>query len=107
MLDRGIIKWQPFNSCFDSKQIIEDISSKRQKINLPILSDDQINIIEEKIINAYNLKVNIKILFFYEGNIKEIKGKINYLDYNKKEIYINKIKIYFKQIVKIKELNFI
>ena len=53
MLDRGIIKWQPFNSCFDSKQIIRDVTANKNRINLPVLSDDQIHILEEKTINLF------------------------------------------------------
>ena len=106
MLDRGIIKWQPFNSCFDSNQIINDITAKRQRVNFPTLCDDQINTLSDKTINAYNLKINITVMFYYAGNIKELTGKITYLNSNKKELYLNNTKIYFNQIIQIKELNF-
>ena len=106
MLDRGIIKWQPFNSCFDSKQIIRDVTANKNRINLPVLSDDQIHILEEKTINAYNLKMNIHLLYYYDGAIKELNGKISYLDINSRKIVLNNISVYFSQIIKINELNF-
>ena len=37
MSDRGIIKWQPFNSCFNGSDIIKDISKKKAKeLNFPL-----------------------------------------------------------------------
>lgn len=104
LTDRGIIKWQPFNSCFDSNSIIKDIKSSKERMLFPILSDDQIYIIEEKIIESFNLKLYIIVEYYYDGNIKKIKGKINYLNLQDKKLYINNISIYFKQILKITEL---
>ena len=101
MIDRGIIKWQPFDSCFNSKEIISDIKREKDKINLPILSEDQIIFLNEKILNAYNLKNNVHIEYYYDGDIKILDGKINYLNIRKKELFINNIKIYFNQILKI------
>ena len=28
VIDRGIIKWQPFNSCFNSEEVIKDLKIK-------------------------------------------------------------------------------
>ena len=56
MIDRGMIKWQPFNSCFNTQDIIEDISKKkeREKIQFPTLSEDQLGVLEDKIFNWAN-----------------------------------------------------
>lgn len=101
MIDRGIIKWQPFNSCFSRDNIINDINNVRNKKNLPILSEDQINIIEEKIKESYFLKLNTTIEFFYNGDIKIIKGIINSINLQEKKICLNYKNIHFKQILKI------
>ncbi len=105
MTDRGIIKWQPFNSCFNSNDILEDIKRKKQLVRFPILSEDQLNVLENKIKMAYNLKLFINIEYYYDGKIKNLNGKINYFDYYSKKLIINKKEIYFNQILKIKELN--
>lgn len=101
MIDRGIIKWQPFNSCFSSEKMLKEITNKKNRLDYPILSDDQLSIIEENILTAYHLKESISILYFYDGKKLQITGKINYIDINNKEIYINNKKIYFKQIINI------
>lgn len=105
MSDRGIIKWQPFNSCFNGSDIIKDISKKKAKerIEFPTLSDDQLMVLEDKIKNAYYLKNKINITYYYDGEMKNLSGKINYFDYYNKKIYINNQEIYFRQIIKIGE----
>lgn len=103
MIDRGIIKWQPFNT-IDNNQILKDITVSKNRIKFPILSEDQLKIIQEKVITAYNLKNIIQIDYFYDGKIWQIIGQINYLNITKKVLLINKNSIHFSQILKISEL---
>ena len=99
--DRGIIKWQPFNSLFNAGVIIQDINKEKSKEKCPILSEDQLENIEDTIKNAYILKQNVDIKYYYDGNIIEKLGKINYLDIQNKNICLSNKIIYFKQILKI------
>lgn len=101
MIDRGIIKWQPFDSCYSSQQVLKDIISKKNNVLYPILSEDQLNIIQEKIERAYYLQDNINLDYFYNGKILSIMGKINYLDIPRKKIIINNSSINFRQIINI------
>ena len=104
MIDRGIIKWQHFNSCFNSEKIILDIDKKKNRIKYPILSEDQIMDLENKLKDSYNLKIIINIKYYYDGCIEFIKGKIKYLDWQEKKIYINNINIYLSQILEISDI---
>ena len=104
VIDRGIIKWQPFNSCFNSEEVIKDLKIKKERKIFPTLSEDQINLISEEILTAYNLKLNIMIEYYYDGNIKKITGKLNYLNKQDKKLLINNTYLYFKQILKIMEI---
>jgi len=101
MIDRGIIKWQPFDSCYSSSKILNEIYNKKNRKTFPVLSEDQLFNLEEKIIDAYHLNEIINIEYFYNGNIINIKGKINLLDCQTKKLYINNKLIYFKQIINI------
>lgn len=101
MIDRGIIKWQPFNSCFSASNIINDVNKEKNKKILPTLSEDQLNLLEEKIKDAYNLNLNIILEYFYDGSIKKIYGKIISINLLEKKICFNHKNIYFKQILKI------
>lgn len=101
MIDRGIKKWQPFNSCFSGKDILIEINKSKKQKDFPELSEDQILTIEEKVKDAYVLGTSIKIKYFYNGTILEQRGKINYIDMQKKKICLNNGWIYFKQILEI------
>ena len=103
MTDRGIIKWQPFNSWFNANDIIKNITNQKEKekVTFPTLSDDQLLIIENKIKNAYILKLNINIEYYYDYEIKTIYGKIKCLDFQEHKLYLNNKEIYFNQIIKV------
>ena len=103
-MDRGIIKWQPFNSCFNSTLVLEDIKNSKRHLAFPTLSEDQISFLESQIKEAYNLKLNIWLSYYYDGEIKNIEGQINYIDNREKSLSINRKIIYLKQILKIKEI---
>ena len=66
MIDRRIIKWQPFNSCFNSNFIVKDINDKKEREKFPTLSEDQLNVLEEKIRESYNLKLIINMEYYYD-----------------------------------------
>ncbi len=100
-MDRGIIKWLPFNSCVSTQEIVADIVQEKAKIKMPTLSDDQLSKIEETIITAYNLHAGINIKYFYGGIVKNDKGIIKNIYRQEKKIYLNNKYIFFKQILSI------
>lgn len=101
MIDRGVIKWQPFDSCYSGEKILKAINNKKNRKIFPVLSEDQLYVLEEKIFNAYHLNETINIEYFYNGKINKVFGKINSIDLQDKKIYINNYIIYFKQIINI------
>lgn len=101
MIDRGIIKWHPFDSCYSSAKILNEIHIKKEKETLPILSEDQLNVLEEKIKHAYFLKEKVDIKYFYNGKILNIQGIISYLNVQSKNINLNNKIIYLNQILNI------
>ena len=101
MIDRGFIKWQPFNSCFETQKVADNINREKMKEKIPVLYSDQIEALEEKINAAFQLKTNINIYYYEDGMFYNIIGKITFIDIYKKKIYLNNKSIYFKQILKI------
>ena len=99
--DRGMIKWQPFNSIFSSKDIINSILTEKNKTEKPILSSDEINSIEKEIIDAFYCQNDITIHYYTNGIIKSVNSKIKKIDHTTKMIYLNNMKIYFSQILSI------
>lgn len=100
--DRGMIKWQPFDSVTTTSKIAPDILKKKNKIPMPILSSDQIDEIANKIMEAYYNQEEIIIFYYRNGLILNKKSLIKYLDRYKKQLILNDHSIlYCYQITKI------
>lgn len=102
MSNRGIIKWQPFSAVIPSNNIIHDILKEKNTITKPILSDDQENEIQAKILNAYYEVETITIIYYKKGKLYKITGKITKIDKIYHKICINNhFFVFFSQIIKV------
>ena len=100
MNDRGIIKWQPFDSVISSSEIAREVQKEKNKITKPILSEEQKNIIENNILEAYHENISIKILYFKNNQLYKKNNKIiKIYPTNKKIIFDDYSYLYFNQIV--------
>ena len=95
---RGMIKWRPFNSLLNNKDI-KEIEKNRLKITKPIIMEDRIIEINEILTNALNNNLNIKIKHYSIKSLKITTGKIEKINIIEKYILINKTRIYFKNII--------
>ena len=96
--NRGAIKWAPFNSVINTKDMINDIYSSKVDV-MPTLSDDQTNNLEKQIINAYYEQTQITIKFFYNNKIINYNGTIKKIDFTYHKIYLNNFVLLFDQII--------
>ncbi len=101
MLDRGYKKWAPFNSVISDKEVLNELSIKRNKIIKPTLSEDQIEFLNERIFEAFTNHLKVYLYIYNNYNIIKLIGYINNININKKYITFNKSHIYFNQILKI------
>lgn len=100
--DRGIIKWQPFESIEPTNKIMQSLILEKSKITKPCLSEEEMQIIEDKIIDAYYSSEIINISYFKNGYIEKVKGKIIKIDHIYKMVYLtDNLRLFFKQIVAI------
>lgn len=99
MNNRDIIKWLPFNSLINNKIVVEKVLKEKAKIKMPILSEDEIKELEEKILNAYYEKIKVKITYYKNGYLYEVISEIKKIDSSNKLIYLNNTKLIFNQIV--------
>ena len=102
--DRGMIKWQPFDSVISGKSVVQSLLLEKQKIKKPILSDEELQDLEEKIINALHSQETISLQFYKNGYIRTITGQINKIDRVYKTIYLNSTRLLFNQIISIHSL---
>ena len=100
MQDRGYIKWAPFNAVVSDKLIINEVNRRNKECNKPILSEDQLLILNEKILEAYTNHEKVKLSIFRDKNIINIIGYINNINSNLKYIkfYLIYLTITMKKI---------
>lgn len=100
--DRGIIKWLPFESLTSSKNVVDTILYEKEKIQKPILSLEQLEEIEEKLIEAYYEQIKVTLKIYKNGYITSVTSFILEINTTYKKITLtNKDKILFKQIIEV------
>jgi len=100
------MSWAPFNSVINSHDITNEIINVGERIKKPEYTEEQIEELEYKIIDAYNTQENIVIKYYknYKENI--ISGIITKIDSIKKTIILNNnTNIYFFNILDISQKN--
>ncbi len=95
-------KWMPFNAVCDGTTLVDEIIFEKSKIEKPILSEDQLTIIQEKVLDSFNTQEIIKIKYFKNNRIYETNSIIKKIDNINKIIELkNEKKLYFSQILNI------
>jgi hypothetical protein len=96
------MSWAPFNSVINNHDIMSDIKEKETYINKPEYTEEQLEELEFKIINAYTSKDQINIYYYHNHKSICVVGIINKIDSTYKRIRINNTYINFFDIIKIK-----
>ena len=100
MSDRGMKKWSPYSSLIEQATCLEQMKYQRNKIERPILTDDQ----KEKInyaLQSYKKGQIIKIKFFHDGYLYEINTSIKRIDLENHVLVLENGKLDFINIVDI------
>lgn len=101
---RGMIKWKPFNTLLNNRDINEIIMI-RNKVKKPIIMEDRISEIDNLLKVAIKENKEIKVKYFDKGELKYINGNIRNINTIEKYILINSIRIYFKNLIKVDIIN--
>ena len=99
--DRGMIKWLPFNSVVNSKELKASIIKEKGKINKPVYCDDKWEELENNIIDALKKQVYVNIIYFKGGYTYKCRGIIKKIDSLNKLIYLSNLKLLFNEIINI------
>lgn len=101
---RDMIKWKPFNTLLNNRDINEIIMI-RNKVEKPIIMEDRISEIDNLLKVAIKENKEIKVKYFDKGELKYINGNIRNINTIEKYILINSIRIYFKNLIKVDIIN--
>lgn len=101
---RGMIKWKPFNTLLNNRDINEIIMI-RNKVEKPIIMEDRITEIDNLLKVAINENKEIRVKYFDKGELKYINGNIRNINTIEKYILISSTRIYFKNLIKVEIIN--
>ena len=93
-------KWNPFNAVASGSSMVYDVLKEKNKVSMPVLSDDQMNELQEKIMTAFNNQSLVKIKYFRNGRYYINDGIITNIDVLGHKIVLNgDFSIFFSQII--------
>ncbi|MDY0075277.1 MAG: YolD-like family protein [Acholeplasmataceae bacterium] len=79
-VDRGIIKWAPFDALVGYGAMIRELKLRLGKRDKPMLSDDQYEELNRKLQLALHQNLDVSIAYFENGYIHTTPGKIKKID---------------------------
>ncbi|HKL60793.1 MAG TPA: YolD-like family protein [Acholeplasma sp.] len=87
--DRGLIKWRPFDALVGYQTVLSDMKYQRNKIEKPVIDEQQLYYLEYQLLKAQNENLEIEITYFYDGYVKESYGFVIRVDLMYKMIYLD------------------
>lgn len=60
-------KWAPFESLFQVKNVLKELETKREKHSKPVLSEDEMYILETSILEAFHTHAKVKVSYYFQG----------------------------------------
>jgi hypothetical protein len=88
-VDRGIIKWSPFDALVGYQAILEEMKYNRGKKEIPILTDDAYEALNRALQIAYQTRQEIGFRYYRDGYIKITHGTILKIDYTFRRIKLS------------------
>ncbi len=85
-IDRGLIKWLPFDALSGYKEAISALKDRRSKNQKPILSVDQLESLNYDLSVATQLRKNITLYYYLGGKIYYFTGFVSEVDLLNKQI---------------------
>ncbi len=79
-IDRGIIKWAPFDALVGYGAMIREMKLRLGKKDKPVLSDDQYEELNRKLSLAVHQGIDVEVEYYIDGYIRTTFGKIRKLD---------------------------
>ncbi|MCD8891017.1 YolD-like family protein [Staphylococcus nepalensis] len=103
---RGIVKWAAFKTLPEQYEQLEQYIQDQNKIDKPILSDDQLSELNDTLVFKMFHDPVITVSYYEDGYIKNIEGYIHKVDNYERLLYLYEEtilrKVNLKDIVEIK-----
>lgn len=100
MSDRGMKKWAPFSSLIEQATCLEEMKYQRNKIDKPVLTDDQMEKINY-VLQTYQKGQTVKIKFYNDGYLYFVETQIKRIDLENRQLILTNGKLRFENILDI------
>lgn len=101
MSGRGMKKWAPFSSLIEQGYALEEMRYHRNKINKPLISNEQAEKINRILTNYHGQ--SLKITFYYDGYLYQEETTIKTIDIINKRIVLSQTTINLKDIINLED----
>ncbi|MDF2699671.1 MAG: YolD-like family protein [Haloplasmataceae bacterium] len=88
MKSRGMVKWQPFASLPEQANYINKLMYEMNKVSRPMLSEDQLVDLNEKLFKFFENKEMVNIHYYHDGYVYLVEGIIEKVDAIKQLIFV-------------------
>lgn len=88
-IERGLIKWLPFDALTGFKQAVYELKNKRLKSEKPILSEDQLAIMNYQISTALKFQKSISMYVYKKESIIYVTGSIKKIDLVRRQLKVD------------------
>jgi len=93
-------KWAPFQSVLNTKSVLLEIQKKKEKKEKPILSSDELELLERNLLEAFHTGSPILVKYYYNGFFYQKSGTISHVSKTDFKIYFSDhTSLYFEQIM--------
>jgi hypothetical protein len=88
-VDRGIIKWAPFDALVGYHEIIERMKHRNGKKERPVLSEDQYEQLNRRLKMALHYALEVEISYYKDGYINHTFGQIKKVDWHRRQLLLS------------------
>ena len=92
--DRGIIKWSPFDALNGRDEVLEKLLYEIYKTQKAMLSDDEIEELNNSLANALQSHKQIMVEYYSDGYTYQTFGTIKKIDSIKKQIALDTLETF-------------
>lgn len=100
-MSRKMVKWAPFVSLKEQTIYLNKLKTERQKVERPLLSEDEMAVINDTLVNYHGEMLTIT--YYAKGYLKEITTTISKIDIDNKKIVTPDLIISFDDLIKLEE----
>lgn len=100
-MSRKMVKWAPFVSLKEQTIYLNKLKQERLKVSRPLLSEDEMNAINDVLVNYSGQKLNIT--YYDQGFVKEIVTTIRKIDPYQKKIITPEVELSFDDLIRLSD----